>query len=158
MEKQRDFIPNIYTRLLSKADTKGFDHTQCWPWLAAGKGNGYGSFNAGDQFRTAHSMAYELMVGPIPDGMEVCHSCDNRYCINPDHLFVGTRGDNMQDMKHKGRGGGGNRKHLKEVQVQEIRRRLLAGNSPRKIANQMNVNYGTVTAIKEGRSYVGIGE
>lgn len=158
MEKQRDFIPNIYTRLLSKADTKGFDHTQCWPWLGAGKGNGYGSFKAGDQFRTAHSMAYELMVGPIPDGMEVCHSCDNRYCINPDHLFVGTRGDNMQDMKHKGRGSGGNRKHLKEVQVQEIRRRLLAGNSPRKIANQMNVNYGTVTAIKEGRSYVGVGE
>ncbi len=64
----------------------------------------------------------------------------------------------MQDMKAKGRGAGGNRKHLKENQVQEIRRRLGAGHEPRKIANQMDVNYGTVTAIKEGRSYVGIGE
>lgn len=136
----------------------GFDHTKCWLWLGSGKGNGYGNFNLNGEFRTAHSAAYELMVGPIPDGMEVCHSCDNRFCINPDHLFVGTRGDNMQDMKHKGRGAGGARKHLKEHQVQEIRRRLSAGHSPRKIANQMDVNYATITAIKEGRSYVGIGQ
>lgn len=158
MEKHRDFIPNIYTRFLSKVETSGFDANQCWPWLGAGKGNGYGNFNMNGEYRSAHSAAYELFVGPVRDGLEVCHSCDNRFCVNPDHLFLGTRVDNMQDMHSKGRGAAGCRKHLKEFQVQEIRRRLISGHSARQIANQMDVNYHTVTAIKEGRSYVGIGK
>lgn len=143
---------NKVTALLQKANTYGLNPEVCWPWLGAGKGNGYGHTSQGG----AHRRAYELLVGPIPDGMDVCHSCDNRACINPDHLFLGTRAENMEDMKLKGRGAGGNRKHLTESMVQEIRRRLAAGTPPRTIADVMNVNYGTVTAIKEGRSYGGI--
>jgi hypothetical protein len=59
----------------------------------------------------------------------------------------------MEDMKAKGRGAGGNRKHLKETHIQEIRRRLNAGSRPRDIAEQMGVNYSTVTAIARGSSY-----
>lgn len=155
---ERDFTPNIYTRFLSKISSGLADHKSCWIWSGGGKGNGYGNFNFNGQTLGAHVASYRLFCGPIQEGVDVCHTCDNRACVNPDHLFLGTREENMQDMKAKGRGAGGNRKHLKENQVQEIRRRLGAGHEPRKIANQMDVNYGTVTAIKEGRSYVGIGE
>nr|WP_051686607.1 HNH endonuclease [Ochrobactrum sp. UNC390CL2Tsu3S39] len=145
---------NKVTAFLQKANTHGMDPERCWEWTGAGKGNGYGHTSQGP----AHRRAYEIFVAPIPDGMDVCHTCDNRSCVNPDHLFLGTRAENMNDMKLKGRGAGGNRKHLKEAQVQEIRRRLAAGVRPRVVSETMNVNYATVTAIKEGRSYVGNGQ
>lgn len=153
MEGARSFLANRYTRFLAKVDAHGFDPTQCWEWTGAGKGNGYGQVKAPEGTTGAHRLAYEMFVGPVPEGMDVCHTCDNRWCVNPDHLFVGTRRENVADMVHKGRGAGGNRKHLREDQVQHIRQRLAAGHSPRQIANQMNVNYGTITAIKEGRAY-----
>jgi hypothetical protein len=145
---------NAIIAFLQKVDTRGFDPNVCWPWLGAGKGNGYGNTSNG----TAHSLAYELLVGPIPEGMEVCHTCDTRFCVNPEHLFVATRAGNMADMVLKERGAGGHRKHLKEAMVQEIRRRLAVGTPPRLISEAMNVNYGTITAIKEGRSYGRVGK
>ena len=151
---ERPFIPNVYTAFLAKVDTQEFDSLKCWAWLGAGKGNGYGHFRKDG----AHRHSYRLFCGGIPEGKEVCHSCDNRWCVNPDHLFLGSRADNMADCKSKGRTDGGTRKHLSEAQVQEIRRRLLSGVQPRKIANLMDIHYGTITAIKEGRSYVGIGK
>lgn len=145
---------NKVTSFLQKADTHGMNSEMCWEWLGAGKGNGYGHTSRGG----AHRLSYELLVGPIPESMDVCHRCDNRYCVNPDHLFLGTRAENMQDMKHKGRGAGGCRKHLREGHVQEIRRRLAAGTPPRIVSETMNINYSTVTAIKEGRSYERVGQ
>lgn len=144
---------NKVTAFFQKVETNGFDPNKCWPWTGTGKGNGYGHTSRGP----AHRVAYKMLVGPIPTGMEVCHRCDNRWCVNPDHLFVGTRSENMQDMKLKGRGAGGNRKHLKEHQVQEIRRRLNAGVRPAVIAESMDVNYETVNQIKSGKSYVRFG-
>lgn len=156
--KERKFIANRYTRFLRLVDTKGFEPSQCWIWLGAGKGNGYGSVRVDGHNITAHRVAYELFCGPVPSGADVCHTCDNRCCVNTDHLFVGTRLENMADCKSKGRAAGGNRKHLREHQVQEVRRRLAAGHSPRKVAVQMDISYETVTAIRGERSYVGIGQ
>ena len=141
---------NKVTAFLRLADTKGLDPNACWNWLGAGKGNGYGHTSRGP----AHRRAYELMVGDIPIGMDVCHQCDNRACVNPDHLFIGTRAENMADMKAKGRGAGGCRKHLKESHVQEIRRRLAAGVGQAEIARAMNVNRETVRKINQGKAYV----
>ncbi|MGV1768758.1 HNH endonuclease [Agrobacterium vitis] len=145
---------NKFTAFLQKADTHGMNPDVCWEWLGAGKGNGYGHTSHGG----AHRRAYQLFIGEVPDDMDVCHRCDNRFCVNPDHLFLGTRAVNMADMKHKGRGAGGSRKHLREHQVQEIRRRLAAGTPPKIIAETMDVNYATITAIKEGRSYERVGQ
>lgn len=145
---------NIYSRFLEKVKVEKFNSDCCWFWIGASKGNGYGSFVYKGKAEQAHRAAYKLFVGKIPDGKEICHTCDNRMCVNPDHLFPGTRKDNMQDMMLKGRGGGGNRKHLKEIQVQEIRQRLIAGHSPRIISESMNVHYSTVISIKNNKSYV----
>lgn len=75
--------------------------------------------------RTHYRLAYEELVGPIPDDTFVCHSCDERSCFNPDHLFLGTPADNSADMRHKGRQAKGPRiggSKLTESQVVAIRR------------------------------------
>lgn len=156
--EQHAFIPNPYTAFLQKVDVRNFDPSSCWLWRGAGKGNGYGHVTVDQKSMTAHRRAYELFCGGIPDGLDVCHSCDNRWCVNPDHLFLGTRQVNMDDCKSKGRTAGGTRKHLTERQVQEIRRRLYGGMSARLIAETMDINYHTITAIMRGESYVGIGQ
>lgn len=79
------------------------DPEECWPWLGTRVGVGYGRVQV-DRVRTvAHRVAYELAVGPIPEGLLVLHRCDNPPCCNPKHLFVGTSSDNAQDALAKGR-------------------------------------------------------
>lgn len=86
-------------RFWEKVDKTG----ECWPWTACIERNGYGSFHVGGRRKWAHRVSYELNVGPIPSGEYVLHSCDNRRCVNPAHLRVGTHADNMRDMVDRGR-------------------------------------------------------
>lgn len=81
-------------------------NTGCHLWMGCACRLGYGRL--GDVPKgtptLAHRKAYEQFVGPIPEGMKVCHRCDCPSCCNPDHLFLGTQKDNLRDMFAKGRG------------------------------------------------------
>jgi len=76
---------------------------ECWEWSAGKFKQGYGAFGIDKKMVNTHRVAYELFVGPIPEGLCVLHTCDNPSCVNPNHLFLGTQKDNIQDMVKKGR-------------------------------------------------------
>jgi len=82
---------------------------KCWEWLAAKNSRGYGKFSYDGQMRIAPRVSWILLNGPIPAGMSICHKCDNPGCVNPNHLFLGTQYENVQDCIDKGRFPFGNR-------------------------------------------------
>ena len=124
--------------------------------------DGYGVFSSkwtGERINTlAHRKSWELYRGPIPDGLFVCHKCDNRMCVNPDHLFLGTNQDNMDDMYRKGRGHKAKgedtgRAKLTDENVRQIRAMLDSGIGSRKIAPMYGVTWGLIQHIKKGRTW-----
>ena len=126
----------------------------CWEWRAATFGNGYGHFAVGNQDNLAHRFSWRLKNGEIPDGLLVCHECDNRLCVNPKHLWLGTQKDNLRDMDRKGRRvnvnlrgerHGGSK--LTEKQVLQMRSKFSSGGIT---LNELGAQFG-VTGVMAGK-------
>ncbi len=128
----------------------------CIEWQGS-RDHGYGQFSVSSHKpQRAQRASYEFFVGPIPEGMFVCHTCDNRACVNPVHLFVGTHADNMADSVRKRRHTYGERHNLvklTEADVLEIRRRCAAGESQRSIAKDKKITQTNVSMIHTRRTW-----
>lgn len=130
----------------------------CWHWTGFINYNGYGKFSINGAVVRAHRYSYERHKGPIPSGLFVCHSCDNRQCVNPDHLWLGTHADNLADMKAKGRGSRlatvhSETHHLAKLTNEQARAIRLDSRPTVKIAKEYSVSAGTVLSIKNGRTW-----
>lgn len=130
-----------------------FGASDCWSWRGSVDQFGYGNFPFNGESR-AHRVSYRLFSGNIPAGKMVLHKCDNRQCVNPDHLFIGTQQDNMQDMAKKGRGkyprlfGSKNpMAKLTENQVSEIRAMVASGKLQKEACQKYGVSPMTVSRI-----------
>jgi hypothetical protein len=130
----------------------------CWEWTgyrpvwADGRG-GYGRFGLGGRaagVAYAHRFSYELHFGPIPEGMQVCHTCDNRGCVRPDHLYLGTPAQNSRDMAVRDRSP--NRK-LTDQQVRWIRAQSALGVGYRPLARKLGVGVNTVARAIRGETW-----
>ncbi len=145
-------------RFWSKVERQ--DANECWTWLGRPSAAGYGSFWH-VQFHhavPAHRMAWELAFGPPPGDRVVCHHCDNRLCVNPGHLFIGTPAENTADMLAKGRGRfprGERNRHAKltEAEVTSLRARKHAGESHSTLARAFGVSISTVSEIVNGKTW-----
>ncbi len=103
---------------------------ECWPWLGGKVTGGYGQFRVGRSTHHAHRLMFKLIFGPIPKGLEVCHSCRNRGCVSPDHLSIGTRKENQSDRNKDGtdsRGSKCGKSKLTETDILQIRKFIAAG-------------------------------
>lgn len=137
----------------------------CWLWTGAKNGvqDCYGRIQAeggrGSRVLSAHHVAYELLVGQIPSGLCVLHHCDNPACVNPSHLFLGTKGDNCRDRTRKGRQARGERDgnaKLTQEQVREIRARYQRNSrifGTVALGRQYGVACGTIWSIVRGQAW-----
>jgi len=136
-------------------------HGDCWEWRVARGAGGYGGICIKGKNYIAHRVAWLLFRGEIPNGLLVLHKCDNRRCVNPDHLFLGTHLDNARDKIAKGRdrynpprGTKVNSAKLTEAEVLEIRQIHAAGEMGcRRLAKRFGVNKSTMCSILNGKTW-----
>lgn len=146
-------------RFWEKVDVRGPD--ECWPWTAGKYKSGYGSIGKGGRGSNtyAHIVAYELQYGPVPEGLDVLHSCDNPPCCNGRHLRAGTHAENMQDKEVKGRGGHaiGERQgsaKLTETTVRQVRCLYATGRfSYETLAKAFKVSHTTIRHAVIGKKW-----
>lgn len=128
---------------------------ECWEWQAALDDKGYGQIWSKGTAQSAHRVAWEIMIGPIPKDMNVLHRCDNRKCCNPRHLFLGSQWDNIVDMIRKGRGNppvGIN--HPNSIFTEEEARDIkFSSLSTKELAEKYGKGLPTIINIRNGRRW-----
>lgn len=143
-------------RFWSKVD-KGAGPVGCWVWTAYTDKGGYGKLRADKVYTAAHRASWELENGSIPEGLCVCHRCDNPPCVNPAHLFLGTMADNMADKVAKGRqtrGFGHGIARLTTDQVISLRSdRASSGMSYRKLGAKYGISAQHAHSIATGKQW-----
>lgn len=123
----------------------------CWEWTGGMRADGYGLVWFEGKAQRAHRIAYQVLKGPLDTKDVLCHKCDNRKCINPDHIFIGSRADNVRDAASKNRMPHG-KSHwnatLSDAQIAMIR--SIEGVTYTEIARQFGVAQSTVSRLRSG--------
>jgi hypothetical protein len=151
------FQAPIKDRILSKIV---IDDAGCWNWIGSLDQDGYGSIGIivyGKQYKfRAHRVSFEEFKSKLTKDLYVLHTCNNRKCVNPDHLYEGTQKENCQDTVNSGnslKGERSKRSILKQIQVDEIRQLLDSGVSGSVLADRFGVHSSTICAIKMRRNW-----
>lgn len=135
-----------------------WDHVEktdsCWNWTASCR-NGYGAFSVNGKQKDAHRVSWEMHFGEIPNGLFVCHVCDNRKCVNPSHLFLGSLQDNHADMVKKGRGIKGTKCHLAKLTDDKVRDiiKMSKDRTSRSIAKDMGLSESVISSVINRKSW-----
>jgi hypothetical protein len=159
-------IPELHPKEVDSFLSKIHKTETCWIWNSCYDNRGYGRVSIRNQYYRASRVSFHIHNGSLGDGLEVCHSCDNPPCVNPDHLFLGTRTDNERDKWAKGRGNDAfnrpenkargeriNTNKLTEGQVLDVIDRLKRGERPAAIGNLYGVTYSCIYLIKTGKNW-----
>ena len=136
-------------RFMAKVDTTG----ECWLWMGAVSGSGYGNFTFNGGQVTPHRFSYLINRGEIPAGHVVMHSCDNRLCVNPKHLSTGSHLDNSLDMVHKDRHARGSRNPVSTLSEADVVAIRADGRIQRVIAEEYGVTQASISLIKLNLSW-----
>ena len=153
---------NIHERFMAKVNVPPGD--MCWNWAGARSGSGYGQFWDGGRNIPAH---WFLLESRPPKGKEACHKCDNKLCVRPSHIFIGSRSDNMKDMVSKGRhntapgcramlskrdtrGSKNHQSKLTEEQVAEIKSAPTKRGTQAALSRRLGVTEACISAIRRG--------
>jgi len=127
----------------------------CRLWLLSCSRDGYGWAKRRRKTVQAHRLSYELNIGPVPDGMCVCHKCDVPSCVNPDHFWLGTNEQNTQDRKAKGRSARncGEKAPSSKLNAAQAREIFYAEESQSAIGRRFGITRESVRDIKRGRNW-----
>ena len=139
-QKMPKRFPPLAARLWPRIAKAGPD--ECWEWQGYASARGYGQISDAGRNRAAHRVVYELTRGPVPAGSDVCHSCDNRRCCNPAHLWVGTRQENIADAAKKWR--------MQTIPRDVVAAVRIATGSQAEIAKRFGISRGHVHRIRHG--------
>ncbi len=144
---------NPKTSLEVRFNEKVIKQDGCWGWKGGRQSNGYGAIWYNGRMIHASRASWIIHRGPIPEGAEVMHICDNPVCSNPDHLMLGSHQQNMTDCKNKGRAGYISRPgesnpcaKLDEKKVIYLRQQYAGGRTIKSLAKELNINYSTAKA------------
>ena len=142
--------PDRFWSKVAKSDS-------CWTWTAGLNESGYGSFRFGNRMHAAHRIAWMLTSGQ-PGDLHVLHKCDNRRCVNPEHLFLGTNADNVADRVRKGRSSSaGGERHgrakLRAADIPAIRQRIALGEFQKDIARDYGVSQPCIGYLARGETW-----
>lgn len=134
------------------------DKNDCWIWLPKSRTFGYGQYGFGGKNYRAHRLSFHAFIGQIPEGLFVCHKCNVRDCVNPDHLFLGTPKENMQDSAKKGTLMKGDRhtsaKLTTKKAVEIINRHRSGRISCKELAKEYGVCHSTILRVVQGVNWV----